>query len=86
MAEPLLEVNGLTKHYGALVAVDDVTMQVAEGEVRAVIGPNGAGKTTLFHLISGVVAPTAGTVRFAGEDITGLPAQDRKSTRLNSSH
>jgi len=74
MAETLLEVDGLTKHYGALIAVDDVTMQVAEGEVRAVIGPNGAGKTTLFHLISGVVPPTAGKVRFAGEDITGLPA------------
>lgn len=74
MAEPLLEVNGLSKHYGALIAVDNVTMRVAEGEVRAVIGPNGTGKTTLFHLISGVVAPTAGTVRFAGQDITGLPA------------
>ncbi|MEZ5815454.1 MAG: ABC transporter ATP-binding protein [Hyphomicrobiaceae bacterium] len=71
---PLLDVSSLTKRYGALVAVDNVSMQVADGEVRAVIGPNGAGKTTLFHLISGVVAPTAGQVRFAGEDITRLPA------------
>ncbi|MGD9802826.1 MAG: ABC transporter ATP-binding protein [Hyphomicrobiaceae bacterium] len=71
---PLLEVSGLTKRYGALVAVDNVSMQVADGEVRAVIGPNGAGKTTLFHLITGVVPPTAGRVRFAGEDITGRPA------------
>lgn len=71
---PLLEVSSLTKRYGALIAVDNVSMQVADGEVRAVIGPNGAGKTTLFHLISGVVVPTAGQVRFAGETITGLPA------------
>lgn len=72
--EPLLQLDGLTKRYGALVAVDNVSMQVADGEVRAVIGPNGAGKTTLFHLITGVVKPTMGRVRFAGEDITGLPA------------
>ncbi|MGE3914426.1 MAG: ABC transporter ATP-binding protein [Hyphomicrobiaceae bacterium] len=70
----LLDVAGLTKRYGALVAVDNVTMQVADGEVRAVIGPYGAGKTTLFHLFTGVVKPTAGRVRFAGEEITGLPA------------
>ena len=73
-APPLIEVDALTKRYGALVAVDNVGMQVAVGEVRAVIGPNGAGKTTLFHLITGVVKPTAGRVHFAGSDITGLPA------------
>jgi branched-chain amino acid transport system ATP-binding protein len=72
-ASPLIEIEGLTKRYGALVAVDNVSMHVAEGEVRAVIGPNGAGKTTLFHLITGVVPPTSGRVRFAGEDTTGLP-------------
>ena len=53
----MLAIDGLTKRYGALVAVDNVSMQVADGEVRAVIGPNGAGKTTLFHLITGVVKP-----------------------------
>ena len=73
-APPLIEVDSLTKRYGALVAVDNVSMQVSAGEVRAVIGPNGAGKTTLFHLITGVVKPTAGRVHFAGSDITGLPA------------
>jgi branched-chain amino acid transport system ATP-binding protein len=74
VAPPLIELEKLTKRYGALVAVDDVSMRVAEGEVRAVIGPNGAGKTTLFHLVTGVVPPTAGHVRFAGNDITDLPA------------
>jgi len=71
---PNLLVESLTKRYGALVAVDNVSMHVAAGEIRAVIGPNGAGKTTLFHLITGIVKPTAGHVRFAGKDITGLPA------------
>src|SRR6202035_4516912 len=51
----LLELNGLTKRYGGIVAVDHVTMRIEAGEVRAVIGPNGAGKTSLFHLITGVV-------------------------------
>jgi branched-chain amino acid transport system ATP-binding protein len=71
---PLIELDSLTKRYGALVAVDNISMQVSVGEVRAVIGPNGAGKTTLFHLITGVVKPTTGRVHFAGNDITGLPA------------
>jgi branched-chain amino acid transport system ATP-binding protein len=70
----LLELAGLTRRYGALVAVDHVDMRVEEGEVRAVIGPNGAGKTTLFHLITGVAKPSEGEVRFAGAAITGLPA------------
>jgi branched-chain amino acid transport system ATP-binding protein len=71
---PLIALHGLTKRYGALIAVDNVDMQVSSGEIRAIIGPNGAGKTTLFHLITGIVKPTVGHVRFAGEDITGLPA------------
>jgi branched-chain amino acid transport system ATP-binding protein len=70
----LIELDGLTKRYGALVAVDNVTMRVEEGEVRAVIGPNGAGKTTLFHLVTGVVKPTSGVVRFGGDEITAMPA------------
>jgi branched-chain amino acid transport system ATP-binding protein len=74
---PLLELDGLTKRYGGLLAVDHVTMQVESGEVRAVIGPNGAGKTSLFHLITGVVKPTEGRVRFAGDDVASLPAYAR---------
>ena len=69
----LLELDGLTRRFGGIIAVDDVSMRVAEGEVRAVIGPNGAGKSTLFHLITGVLKPSAGEIRFAGERLTGLP-------------
>jgi branched-chain amino acid transport system ATP-binding protein len=69
----LLRVQDLTKRFGGLVAVNDVSFDVEEGEILSVIGPNGAGKSTLFKLISGELAPTSGRVRFAGEDITGRP-------------
>jgi branched-chain amino acid transport system ATP-binding protein len=73
----LLELDDLTKRYGGIVAVDHVTMRLEQGEVRAVIGPNGAGKTSLFHLITGVVKVTEGSVRFAGHDVSSLPAHQR---------
>src|ERR1700733_3176598 len=73
----LLELDDLTKRYGGIVAVDHVTMRIEAGEVRAVIGPNGAGKTSLFHLITGVVKATEGTVRFADQDVSALPAYVR---------
>ena len=73
----LLETRGLGRAFGALQAVAGVSLAVEPGEVRAVIGPNGAGKTTLFHLISGLLAPTAGSVLFRGEDVTALPAPVR---------
>jgi branched-chain amino acid transport system ATP-binding protein len=70
---PLLECRGLTRRFGALVAVDSVDMTVEAGETRAVIGPNGAGKSTLFNAITGTLKPSSGDVLFAGEPITGLP-------------
>jgi len=70
---PLLECKGLTRRFGALIAVDAVDMRLEPGEIRAVIGPNGAGKSTLFNLITSVLKPHAGEVVFAGENITGLP-------------
>jgi branched-chain amino acid transport system ATP-binding protein len=73
----LLETAGLSRRYAGLLAVDAVDMAVAEGGIHAVIGPNGAGKTTLFNLVSGVVSPSDGTIRFAGADITGVPAHAR---------
>ena len=68
----LLSVNGVTKQFRGLLAVDSVTFDVAAGEIFAVIGPNGAGKTTLFNMIAGVFAPNAGSIAFAGERIDGL--------------
>ncbi|HEY9365585.1 MAG TPA: ATP-binding cassette domain-containing protein [Agromyces sp.] len=69
--EPILEVSGLTKRYGGVVAVDDVTLTVPAGQIMGLIGPNGAGKTTCFNMITGAIAPTSGTVRFLGEEIQG---------------
>jgi branched-chain amino acid transport system ATP-binding protein len=82
MAEPLLEVRGLRKRFGGLVATDGVDLDVAAGETLAVIGPNGAGKTTLLAQLSGDLAPDAGRIRFAGSDITGLPAPARSRRGL----
>jgi branched-chain amino acid transport system ATP-binding protein len=69
----MLDVRGLTKRFGGLLAVSDASLTVPEGRIVALIGPNGAGKTTLFALISGFVTPDSGSVHFAGGDVTGLP-------------
>ena len=68
----LLQVRGLGKHFGGLHAVEDVDLDVPEGQITAIIGPNGAGKSTLFNLLAGFYRPTSGTVTFAGKDITGM--------------
>ncbi len=73
VGEVLLEARGLRKEFGGLVAVNDVDLEVGEGQVQAIIGPNGAGKTTVFNLISGTYLPDGGRIRFLGEDITQLP-------------
>jgi branched-chain amino acid transport system ATP-binding protein len=73
----VLKVSNVTKSFGSLVAVRDVSLSVEAGELRAVIGPNGAGKTTFFNLISGFFPPTSGTIHFDGEDITRLAAERR---------
>lgn len=70
----LLETRALSKHFGGLKAVDDVSLQVAEGHFHSIIGPNGAGKTTLFNLLSSALKPTSGQVFLRGEEITNLPS------------
>jgi branched-chain amino acid transport system ATP-binding protein len=73
----LLQVNGASKRFGSLVAIDEVSLAIELGELRAIIGPNGAGKTTFFNLVSGLLSPTAGAIKFEGEDITALPPEKR---------
>ena len=69
---PILSIRGLTKRFGGVIAVNDVTLEFVPGRLHAIIGPNGAGKTTLFNLVSGFLPADGGRVLFAGRDITGL--------------
>ena len=73
MSDYILRVSGLTKRFGGLTAVDNVSFDVKAGEVFALIGPNGAGKTTMFNCVTGVYKPTLGTVTFLDRDLTGSP-------------
>ncbi len=77
MAEPLLRTDRLIKRFGGLIATDTVSIDVHEGEIHALIGPNGAGKTTLVGQLTGNLAPDAGTIHFAGRDVTRLPTHAR---------
>jgi branched-chain amino acid transport system ATP-binding protein len=74
---PLLRTEDLTRRFEGVVAVEGVSFEVPEGELRGIIGPNGAGKTTFFNLITGALAPSAGTIAYRGADITGLSAHKR---------
>jgi branched-chain amino acid transport system ATP-binding protein len=73
----ILDIRGVTKKFGSLVAVSDVSMQVAAGELRAIIGPNGAGKTTFFNMISGFFGPTSGHIVFDGRTVTRMAVTER---------
>jgi branched-chain amino acid transport system ATP-binding protein len=72
-AAPLLKVDGLSRRFGGLTAVDDLSLQVFPGEIVSIIGPNGAGKTTAFNLITCIYPPSAGTIQFASHSIGGMP-------------
>ena len=74
---PLLEVSGIVKRYGGLVAIDHVDLQLQPGTITGVIGPNGAGKSTLIGLIGGAIAASGGSIRLDGHDISRLPASER---------
>jgi branched-chain amino acid transport system ATP-binding protein len=79
----LLEVDGLTKSFGGLLAVSNMSLAVSPGEVLGLIGPNGSGKTTLLNLIAGTIRSDAGTIRIAGEDVTRAPNHLRVRKRIN---
>ena len=82
MAEAMLEVRGLSKTFGGLLATNRVDLDIVAGETHAVIGPNGAGKTTLIGELAGEIAPDAGTIHFGGRDVTALPAPARSRLGL----
>ena len=82
----ILELRGLVKRYGGLVATNQLNLTVQRGEIHAIIGPNGAGKTTLIHQISGAAAPTEGAIVFDGRDITRLPMHERVARGLARSY
>ncbi|HJZ19994.1 MAG TPA: ATP-binding cassette domain-containing protein, partial [Bradyrhizobium sp.] len=68
----MLEVSGLVKRFGGFTAVNNVSFKLDQGEILGLIGPNGSGKSTIFNMLSGTLAPTAGSIRFAGTEIAGL--------------
>ncbi|MBM3226189.1 MAG: ABC transporter ATP-binding protein [Candidatus Tectomicrobia bacterium] len=82
MTTPLLDIRGLRKHFGAVTATAALDLQIMPGELHAIIGPNGAGKTTLLGQLAGEVRPDAGTIRFAGQDITSLSVRRRAALGL----
>jgi branched-chain amino acid transport system ATP-binding protein len=82
VTEPLLQVAGLSKRFGGVVAADAITLDIRPGECHAVIGPNGAGKTTLIGLLAGEPAPERGSIRFDGRDISALPVHSRSQLGL----
>ncbi|MEL6679326.1 MAG: ATP-binding cassette domain-containing protein, partial [Pseudomonadota bacterium] len=82
MAEPVLEIEGVTKRFGALVASDAVSLDLQPGEIHALIGPNGAGKSTLIKQIAGGLKPDAGRITLMGEDVTALPTAARAGRGL----
>jgi branched-chain amino acid transport system ATP-binding protein len=78
----LLEIEGLAKRFGGVVAADGISLTLAAGELHAIIGPNGAGKSTLIAQLTGEIAPDSGCIRFDGEDITAVPAYRRSQLGL----
>jgi branched-chain amino acid transport system ATP-binding protein len=82
VAEPLLRVEKLVHRFGGIIATDNLSLEIERGELHAIIGPNGAGKTTLISQLIGQLRPSAGTIRFAGQDITQLPAWRRSQLGL----
>jgi branched-chain amino acid transport system ATP-binding protein len=79
----MLEIKNLTKSFGGVTAVQDVSFKISEGTIHSVIGPNGAGKTTLFNLITGVYTPTSGEILFKSENVAGMPPEQLARRRMS---
>jgi len=86
MIEPILQVRRLAKTFGGLAAVDEVSLDVNVGELHAVIGPNGAGKTTLINMLSGDLSPSAGSIRFGGDEVAHLSPERRSRLGIGRSY
>lgn len=86
MTDPILQVRGLSKHFGGLAAVDDVSLDVGVGELHAIIGPNGAGKTTLINVLSGDLSPSAGSVLLHGTEMAHLAPERRSRLGVGRSY
>jgi branched-chain amino acid transport system ATP-binding protein len=86
MIEPILQVRRISKRFGGLAAVDQVSIDVHLGELHAVIGPNGAGKTTLINMLSGDLSPSTGSILFGGKDIAHLPPERRSRLGIGRSY
>jgi branched-chain amino acid transport system ATP-binding protein len=86
MNEPILQVRRLAKRFGGLAAVEDVSLDVIIGELHAVIGPNGAGKTTLINMLSGDLSPSAGSIRFGGNEVAHLSPERRSRLGIGRSY
>src|SRR3984885_4625961 len=82
MADPFLRVENLVRRFGGIAATDNLSLDVARGELQAIIGPNGAGKTTLISQLTGQLLPNSGTIRFAGKEITRMPSYKRSALGL----
>ena len=82
LANPLLRVENLVRRFGGILATDNLSLDVATGELHAIIGPNGAGKTTLISQLTGQLTPNSGTIHFAGRDVTRLPSYRRSRLGL----
>jgi branched-chain amino acid transport system ATP-binding protein len=82
LADPLLRVQNLVRSFGGIKATDNLSLDVARGELHAIIGPNGAGKTTLISQLTGQLAPNSGTIHFAGRDVTHVPSYRRSGLGL----
>ena len=86
MTEPVLELDGVSRSFGSLQVIDELTLQVGRGEALGVVGPNGAGKTTMLNLIAGTLAVQSGRIMFDGRDVTNLPPEARCRAGIGRTH